>query len=273
MMAIQAQLYSDNFGFSLGGSQNWMDNAYFNLQQQQQQQLLNLQQKTQNRCFENNGLFSKTNNHHHHQSMSFSQSIAVQIEKERQEVDRFISLQNERLRLALQEQRNQQLALLLRKCEAKSIVLLNQKDEEIAKAMNRKTELEEFLRNMEIENETWQRLAKENEAIVESLSNTIEQLRENACLANGADDAESCCDVIDRGEREDKTGENRGLENEQENQDQRTRNLVCKSCNSRNSCVVFLPCRHLCSCNACQPFLDSCPVCGTVKKASIEALL
>lgn len=98
MMAIQAQLYPDSFGFPLGGSQNWMENSYgfnefcFNLQQKQQLQLLqNLQQKTQNPCCETMGLLSKNNNYQH--STAFSQSTAAQVEKQGQQIDRFISLQ------------------------------------------------------------------------------------------------------------------------------------------------------------------------------------
>uniref|UniRef100_A0A2P2Q3U0 RING-type domain-containing protein n=1 Tax=Rhizophora mucronata TaxID=61149 RepID=A0A2P2Q3U0_RHIMU len=49
--------------------------------------------------------------------------------------------------------------------------------------------------------------------------------------------------------------------------------MLCKGCNSRNSCVLFIPCRHLCSCKACEPFLDSCPVCQTAREATIEALI
>ncbi|GMP64543.1 hypothetical protein CsSME_00025772 [Camellia sinensis var. sinensis] len=56
----------------------------------------NLRQKTQNQCFDNNGLLWKNNNH---QSMAFPQSKTVQIEKQRQEIDRVISLQNEILKL------------------------------------------------------------------------------------------------------------------------------------------------------------------------------
>ncbi|PSS29523.1 E3 ubiquitin-protein like [Actinidia chinensis var. chinensis] len=253
MMAIQAQLYPDSFVFPLGRTQNWMENAYgfnescFNLPQKQQQ-LQNLQQKTQILCFDNQS------------SMAFSESVSALIEKQWQEIDRFICLQNERLRLALQEQKRQQIAMILSKYEEKTMFLLKHKEEEIVKAMNRTMELEDFLRRMEIESQTWQRLAKENEAMVSSLNNTIEKLRENGCFANGVEDAESCCDLIDRGER---TGENRG---EREA-------MVCKCCNSRGSCVIFLPCRHLCSCKDCQFSLDSCPVCGMAKKAIIEALV
>ncbi|XP_057496109.1 probable BOI-related E3 ubiquitin-protein ligase 2 [Actinidia eriantha] len=260
-MVIQAQLCSDNFGFSLGGSQNFMESGFgFN------EFGANLPQKQhQNLCFNNNGLVS---NHSHHQAISSSRSIAAQIEKQRLEIDRFINLQNERLRLTLQEHRKIEAALILRKCESKAVVLLKQKDEEIAKVMKRQTELEDFMRRTEIESKKWQILAKENEAIVASLNNTIEQIRENQCFSNGVEDAESCCDVIDnRGEREGETGMD-----ERENREQRKRKMVCKSCNFRNSCVVFLPCQHLCSCKSCLAYLGSCPVCGTLKKAAVEAL-
>ncbi|XAR59844.1 hypothetical protein NMG60_11015832 [Bertholletia excelsa] len=274
MMAIQAQFYPDNFGFALGGSLYMMDNGHgfnefcFNFQQKQQhQQLQSLQQKTQSPCFDNSGLLSKC--HNNPQSMASSMGMAAQLEKQKQEIEWFICLQNERLRLALQEQRKQQIALILRKYEAKTAVLLKQKDEELTKAINRAMELEDFIRRMEIESQTWQRVARENEAMVASLNYTIEQLKENAYLAiNGAEDAESCCDVNCQEDRENETGENGG-----ESEEQRPRKMICKSCHSRSSCVIFLPCRHLCACEACQAFLDSCPVCGTAKKAIIEALI
>uniref|UniRef100_A0A5B6ZCP2 Putative BOI-related E3 ubiquitin-protein ligase 2 n=1 Tax=Davidia involucrata TaxID=16924 RepID=A0A5B6ZCP2_DAVIN len=273
-MAIQAQV--ENFGFALAGSgsgsQDWMENGCgfnqfcFNFpskdMQQQQQQLQNLQQNCVLQLPMNNC-----------KSITFSRTIASQIENQTQEIDRFINLQNERLRLALQEQRKQQLTLLLKKYEPKTLILLKQKDEEIAKAVQRTKELEEFLRRVELENQTWQRMAKQNEAMVLSLNNTIEQVKENACFTNGVEDAESSCDVMNRGGTEDETGENRGHKNEEENEEQRTRKMVCRSCNFRSSCVIFLPCRHLCSCKACEGFLDSCPVCGMAKKASIEVLI
>ncbi|KAL2459976.1 SBP (S-ribonuclease binding protein) family protein [Abeliophyllum distichum] len=250
-MAIQAQSYLENLVFPLA-----MDNTcgfnqlYFDPQQQlHKQQFI---QFDQFHDFSNN----------HHQTMDLSQFLGAQIEKQRVEIDRFICLQNERLRLALQEQRKQQVALFVKKYEPKIQLLLKQKDEEITKAVIRKMELEDFLRKMEIENQTWTRVAKENEAAIMSLNNTIQQLRENACLsANEIEDAESCCNVIDQN-----TGE-------EENEEQTRRTMICRSCNIRNSCVIILPCRHLCSCKDCLVFLDSCPVCKMVKKASIEALI
>ena len=126
-MAIQAQLYPENHGFPLCGSQDWiMDNngcgggggggsgiGYggfnyfcFNLQQKQQlqqqqrvQQLQNQQQRNQNLFFDNMASTLKNNpnintiNNNSHQSMLYPQSIASQFEKQNQEIDHYIRIQ------------------------------------------------------------------------------------------------------------------------------------------------------------------------------------
>lgn len=254
-MAIQAQLYTDNL---LGGSMDFMENACgynqfsFATQQHQQPFQQNLQQQQIfNQKIMNQNLMTNIIT----ESIPFSQFLATQMEKQRIEIDHFINLQNEKLRWVLNEQKKQQLALIWRKYESKLEFLLKHKDEEIAKAGNRTKELEEYLKKMEMENQAWQRIANENEAIIMSLNNTIEQLRESGyCLSTNGEDAESCCDLHDD-------------EDEQE-----TKKMICKSCNSRSSCMIFLPCRHLSSCKPCDSLLHQCPLCGIPKKAAIEAL-
>ncbi|KAL1833277.1 hypothetical protein ACET3Z_002928 [Daucus carota] len=281
-MAIQSQFYSENFGFNADNrGVVCQDNMYgehgfgfeselnVNLQQQQKQPFMEFQPQQQHqfqfmpRRFES--LCSEKNvftPNYANQSLNLSSTISAVMEKQKQEIDQFLSVQNERLRLALLDHRRQQVAVILKRCESKAMVLLKQKDEEIARALNRKLELENMIRAMEIESQKWHRAAKENEAMVMSLNNTIEQLKENAiCLSlnnnGGADqDAESCCD------------DNRGV-GFQEDEEQRR---ICRSCYTCNSCVVFIPCRHLASCKACDAFLDTCPVCGMAKKSTIEAL-
>ncbi|GAB4853168.1 hypothetical protein Ancab_017353 [Ancistrocladus abbreviatus] len=292
----------NEFSFNLQQKQQQQQQQQKLLQQQQFLfQLQNQQQKNQFLAFENSLVLPHSNNYasttttntpttstisnnnenkiinqnsgNDLLSMSLSQSIAAQLEKQRQEMDRYITLQNERLRLALQEQSKQQLASILRELEAKAMILMRQKDEEIATTTKRTMELEEFTRKMELENQVWKRLAAENEAMIASLSRTLEQFRERAacCLpannygpAAAVDDAESCC-VEETGEnRVDDGGESSPLGGE--------RKMFCKICNTRNSCVLFLPCRHLCSCKACEAFVDTCPVCSSVKNATIEAL-
>ncbi|KAM5550086.1 putative BOI-related E3 ubiquitin-protein ligase 2 [Rosa sericea] len=276
-MAIEAQLYSENLGFPMFGSQSqnlMVDNNgcggsgggfnqfCFNVQQKPPQ-LLQYQPPSMNPgvlvpALHNNNIMAYT-----------GQSIAAQEAKQRQEIDDYLRLQNERLRLVLQEQRKQQLAMLMKKIESKTELLLKRKDEEIAQAVKKRMELEDFLRKLEAENQAWQRVAQENEAMVVSLNNTLEQFRERAACG-AMEDAESCCDSKQEEEEED-TGDYRGGFNNGVNEE--IKMMVCKGCNSKRSCVLFLPCRHLCSCKACEAGFDACPVCTTPKKASIEALI
>ncbi|KAJ7978625.1 E3 ubiquitin-protein ligase BOI [Quillaja saponaria] len=248
----------------------------FNLQQkhQQLQQLQNQQQRNQNMAFDNSILVSNLKAiNNNHQSISYSQIMAAQVEKQRLEIDHYIRLQNERLRIMLQEQKKQQLMAMMQKIESKAVLLLRQKDEEIAQARKRMLELEDFYRKLEAENQAWQRVAEENEATVMFLNHTLEQMRERACcFNNGEEDAESCCNE-NRGdiEVEEETWEAKVGDFEKQRKGKIM--MVCKGCNSRSSCILFLPCRHLCSCKACEAFLEACPVCKTAKKASIEALI
>ncbi|KAL1565856.1 RING-type E3 ubiquitin transferase [Salvia divinorum] len=225
-MAIQARLFPDNLCFPLLNSQEFSveNGCGFDHPCFAPQQLIQFDQ------------FPDSTDAQFHQFTT--------IERQRFQFEQFLNSQNERLRAAMQEQRRQQMATLMKKCEP----LLRQRDEEIARAADRAAELRGFMKRMEIENLTWRRAAEENEAMIASLSGSIRRLRES-----GGGDAESCC-------------RNTKLIEEEER-------MVCRCCNSRNSCVVMLPCRHLCSCRDCEVFLDSCPVCSVVKKAAIEALV
>ncbi|GAY42875.1 hypothetical protein CUMW_070290 [Citrus unshiu] len=187
------------------------------------------------------------------------QSLHTQLELQRQELEFILHIQSERLRSALLEQRKQQLGAVLKSVESKAMNLMRQKEEDLIQATRRAMELEACLRKAEMESESWQRLARANEAMVMDLSNTLEQVKERIVLiSNRAEDAESvCCDSCDDNNREQELKEER-------------RKLACKRCNSRNSCVLLLPCRHLCSCKQCEAFLVSCPVCNSAKVASME---
>ncbi|KAL6525973.1 hypothetical protein OROHE_015497 [Orobanche hederae] len=261
-MAIQAQMYS---GFPFGGSQSQQDylpdnacglnHMCFISQQQKLRQEQELMQKVPPPFVPKNIMDNQQT------TLTFSQTVSAHLANQRVEIDMLINSQIERLSMALQEQRKQQISLLMRKHEPKIQFLIKQKEEEIEKAARRTLELQFFLRRMEMENQTWQRVATENEAMVASLNIKIERLRETAANNSAADDAESYCCLEE--EEEVKV----------EDLEQKTRKIVCKWCNCRNSCVIMLPCRHLCSCRECDAFLDSCPVCKMVKKDSIEALI
>lgn len=173
--------------------------------------------------------------------------------------------------MALREQGKQQIATLMKKIELRTAVMLRQKEEEIAKAAKKTMELEIFLRKLETENQLWQRIAQENEAMAISLNSKLDQMREK--VSNCLDDEESCCDMNSAGAEEEIPARNRAGRWCSVSEQQTEKKMICKGCNVRNSTVIFLPCRHLCSCKDCESELDSCPVCRMGKKAIIEALI
>ncbi|PPD81742.1 hypothetical protein GOBAR_DD21327 [Gossypium barbadense] len=165
--------------------------------------------------------------------------------------------QNERLRSALREQRKRQSAILLKCMESKAMHLIRQKEEDLARATKKTMELEASLRKAEMESHSWQNLAKAKEAMIMDLNNTLEQARESLVwVSNAPEDAESLFRDQQEGEVKQKSNSNN--------------KMACKHCNARSSCVVFLPCRHLCSCKSCETFLEACPVCNSIKEASIK---
>ncbi|KAF8033191.1 hypothetical protein BT93_D1943 [Corymbia citriodora subsp. variegata] len=309
-MAIQAQVYQENLGFPLFGSQDGVEGqsgcggfgqfgvgiqqrVQLHRRQSQEQERLYMQQLLQYHhgpCFQgvpaSEGCVEKSSVE---RRMAHPQGIATLIDRQGQEIQQFLRSQNERLGLVLQEQRRLQMQALIKRLESRTHAILLQKDQEMARASQKTAELEELLRKLEYESQTWQRIAQENEAVVGSLKLALEQqLRERASRGSddgdGAEDAESyCCgenrdgtgteEVQQRGNRAVTTSGVEGGGWRRERMATTATASACKACNSRASCVLFLPCRHLCSCDACERFLDRCPLCGTAKEGTVEALL
>lgn len=166
--------------------------------------------------------------------------------------------------MKLQEQGWQEVATLLNAMELNIINWMRQKDGEMALAVQRRMELEDLLNKVEAENEAWRRAAVESEAMMLSLSNSLEIMKQKAhCSSNNVcvDEAQSCWD------------ENAKDDDEDEMIEREIKYCTCRCCKSGRSCFLLLPCRHLCVCKDCEPFLQACPVCSMQKKAAIEAFI
>lgn len=44
----------------------------------------------------------------------------------------------------------------------------------------------------------------------------------------------------------------------------------CKVCLDKDSCIVFFPCRHMATCEYCEGFLHSCPICRLVIEEAVK---
>ncbi|XP_047319552.1 E3 ubiquitin-protein ligase BOI-like [Impatiens glandulifera] len=152
----------------------------------------------------------------------------------------------------LQQQMNQQFTSIF----ANASLLMKQKDDEIIMANIKSMELQQLLKKMEMENQELQKMAMHNELIVVSLRNTLSQIEDQENAHDICEDAGSCCQ-----------------DSRSQSQSQSRDIGICRRCNSYISSVIFLPCRHLCSCYACEPFMSSCPVCNLPKKTSIPVFI
>ncbi|KAK4405356.1 hypothetical protein Sango_0542100 [Sesamum angolense] len=176
-MAIQAQLYSENFGW--GGQDLVMENGGCGFdtlcllpqqqQQQQQQHLMQFDQFQKDHTFlvgSSLHFLPRNNVNHDHQSTLCR-----------------------RLFLPILRSKDWKLSTSSIYREAAISVLVKKYNPRLSKNKKSETrtmELQNFLKRLESESQTWQRIAKENEAMVASLNSTIGRLRESP--------ARRCCE-------------------------------------------------------------------------------
>ncbi|KAH7351542.1 hypothetical protein KP509_19G002100 [Ceratopteris richardii] len=48
---------------------------------------------------------------------------------------------------------------------------------------------------------------------------------------------------------------------------------LCRRCQIKETSVVLLPCLHLCLCVRCKDDCERCPMCTSLKSASVEVFL
>ncbi|XP_010942314.1 probable BOI-related E3 ubiquitin-protein ligase 3 isoform X2 [Elaeis guineensis] len=215
-----------------------------------------------------------------------AQEIASHLCHHNIEIDALVRLQYERLRSGWEEVRKKHCRELVSAVEQRVAKRLREKEAELENASRRNAELEEKLRQMSAENQIWFNVAKNNEAIVNSLKTSLEQvLLQNMASAAAAgcnqgcdgygdgegaatfpaDDAQSCCFEDDEKERR----EAAALRQNEELLWRR----ACKICQEKDVCVLLFPCRHLCLCKDCEPMVDTCPICQSVKSDFLQIFM
>lgn len=199
-----------------------------------------------------------------------SDEFQSQYLKQREEIDELIRNQAERMKQVLEEKRQRHTRELFAVIEESVSRRLKEKELEVEKVSRRNLELEERVKQLSLESQLWQNLAKNNEAMVSSLKSNLEQVvaqsREQSkegCGESEVDDAESC-NYGESGDAHARTmKENRDLK-EQRN---------CRVCRNNSVCILLLPCRHLCLCKDCDARRPECPLCGVPKNASVQVYM
>lgn len=216
----------------------------------------------------------------------------------------------EKVRIELEERRKRQARRIIETIEVGMMNRLKAKEEEIEKIGKLNWALEERVNSLCIENQIWRDLAQNNEATANALRTSLEQVlaqvkedrtRGGAGLDDDAgtedpagaaplmDDAQSCCGSTGgdaetghnweegwrmlaagkRGGAKDKEdeGTNKAMRSSSSNSNS---NRLCRNCWKEESCVLILPCRHLCLCTVCGSTLHACPICKSFKNDSVH---
>ncbi|TKY68564.1 BOI-related E3 ubiquitin-protein ligase 3 [Spatholobus suberectus] len=242
------------------------------------------------------GLIHDTNYHFHSylhkntDTFSFlGEDISLNIHHQQLDLATIISRHMEKVKVELEEKLKKQARRLIEAIEAGMMKSLKAKEEEILKIEKLNGALEEKVRSLCIENQIWRDLAQTNEATANALRTNLEQLLAQFGADGGGaaaapameEDAESCCGSSDEGWRtvatgaQDKEGEGTsGVKENNNDNDGRSGGVserrLCRKCGKEESCVLILPCRHLCLCTVCGSSVHACPVCKSFKNASVH---
>ncbi|XP_074317638.1 BOI-related E3 ubiquitin-protein ligase 1 [Silene latifolia] len=200
-----------------------------------------------------------------------SDELALQFKQQSDELNYFLHTQGEQLRRTLAEKRQRHYHTLLGAAEEAVARQFREKETELENASRRNAELEARAAQLSAEAQAWQARARAQEAQAMSLQAQIQQTmvgpsnvvgggalqqdREGSGLqcAGDAEDAESLyIDPVS---------------------ERRVNSPICKSCRTRAASVVLLPCRHMCVCVQCDDVVQACPVCYSIRSASVEVYL
>lgn len=181
-------------------------------------------------------------------SSSCGVDVCARMLREKQELDIFILMQMEKLRVELEQKKRHYWRSVIYMVEEGLQRILNGKDEEIAKMNRRNTALEEKVKVLLMEGQIWRSLAQTNEATVISLRRDLEL----AQTEEGEGDIEEVWDSMPCFN------------------DRKDDSRSCHGCRKNEISLLILPCRHLCLCTECDPRIELCPLCMSPKSASIK---
>ncbi|XP_065027862.1 probable BOI-related E3 ubiquitin-protein ligase 3 isoform X1 [Musa acuminata AAA Group] len=191
------------------------------------------------------------------------EDIDCEVQRMDAEMDRFIKLEGERMRKSILEKVQMKQFQTLASVEEKIFRKIREKESEVEGINKKNLELEEQMKQLATEVSTWQQRAKYNESMINSLKYNLEQLyaqskdNKEGCGDNGVDDTTSCCN-----------GDTDLQLTFKQNKD--IESMACKVCRVNETCMLLLPCRHLCLCKECESKLSFCPLCHSSKFIGME---
>ncbi|XP_008790191.1 probable BOI-related E3 ubiquitin-protein ligase 3 isoform X2 [Phoenix dactylifera] len=200
-----------------------------------------------------------------HRFPAIDDEISHELQRQEVEIDRFVGVQGEQMRQAiLQKFQLKQLQTLMA-IKDKILHKIQEKEAEVEEINKKNVELEEQMKQLCGEVETWQQRAKYNDNMIVSLKFHLQQV-----LAQGRDSREGCGDSeVDDAASFCKGGDANFQLLGKEKKGMKVM-LTCKFCQVNEVCMLLLPCRHLCLCKECDSKLGFCPLCQSSKFIGME---
>lgn len=184
-------------------------------------------------------------------------SLKMEMGWQAQEFDSYAKLQEETVLKGIKELNQKHMVCLMNALEKGVNRKLHEKDLEIENINRNNKELGDKIKQVSMEAQSWHYRAKYTESVMNVLQNNIQQLFPQGTALAHEGTGESEMDDAVSGTNHSGTFKLNGQ-------------LICKSCKNKEVSFLLLPCRHLCLCASCEGFIDICPVCQSMKTASVH---
>ncbi|XVE75023.1 hypothetical protein DITRI_Ditri12bG0064200 [Diplodiscus trichospermus] len=207
--------------------------------------------------------------------LSLGDNIRSELDRQKEEFDQYIKIQEEQLTKGIRDMRQRQMASFLTAIEKGVYKKLREKDVEL-ETMNRKNrELVERIKQVTLEAQSWHYRAKCNQSVVNCLKSNLQQVMSQGAEQgkegfgdSEVDDAASYIDPnnflsIPVAAAKSISGNHHGTKE----------HLICRACKAKEVSILLMPCRHLCLCKECDVLVSVCPVCQVMKTAGVQVYL
>ncbi|XP_010248512.1 PREDICTED: E3 ubiquitin-protein ligase BOI-like [Nelumbo nucifera] len=204
--------------------------------------------------------------------LSLGDSLRTELDRQKEEFDHYIRVQEEHIAKGMREMKQRHMASFLNVIEKGVGGKLREKELEIENMNRKNKQLVERIKQVAMEAQSWHYQAKYNESVVNVLKSNLKQ-----AIAQGADQGkEGCgdCEVDDAASSYIDQNNLLSFPGGSGTSHQGLREqMTCKACKNKEVSMLLLPCRHLCLCVYCEEFIDVCPICQSIKTASVQVYM
>ncbi|KAL1554166.1 RING-type E3 ubiquitin transferase [Salvia divinorum] len=201
--------------------------------------------------------------------LSLGNTVKHEIDRQMEELGQYIKLQEENILKGGREINKRHTISLLNALEKGVSKKLHEKDIEIESINHKNKELEDRIKQVAMEAQSWHYKAKYNESMANALKSNIQQI-----LAQGTAHGHEGFGDSEVDDALSSLKQPPGMISSSENPDHLNHHrLKCRCCKKKQVSILLFPCRHLCLCAECEGFVEVCPICQVMKTASFPVKL